>query len=178
VARDSCKPSHMMSTLVCSAAGLHRLDRLTTHSPRTNTATELPKREVQSTNPTPNLRAADISVRADHRLSPCPPLTHTSETHILLSRYCSAGRVAHKTTETPFRSSSPHRGGHRGQLKNKNRTAPPFWNVPRRRRDRAVRPLHRPPDLYSPSIVLLRLIHKSQVTRRGKNGGSPYLFDD
>ena len=131
VARDSCKPSHMMSTLVCSAAGLHRLDRLTTHSPRTNTATELPKREVQSTNPTPNLRAADISVRADHRLSPCPPLTHTSETHILLSRYCSAGRVAHKTTETPFRSSSPHRGGHRGQLKNKNRTAPPFWNVPR-----------------------------------------------
>ena len=131
MARDSCKPSHMMSTLVCSAAGLHRLDRLTTHSPRTNTATELPKREVQSTNPTPNLRAADISVRADHRLSPCPPLTHTSETHILLSRYCSAGRVAHKTTETPFRSSSPHRGGHRGQLKNKNRTAPPFWNVPR-----------------------------------------------
>jgi hypothetical protein len=33
--------------------------------------------------------------------------------------------------------------------------------------DRAVRPLHRPPDLYSPSIVLLRLIHKSQVTRSG-----------
>jgi len=33
-----------------------------------------------------------------------------------------------------------------------------------RRRDRPEKPLHRPPDLYSTSIVLLRLIHKSKVT--------------